>query len=99
MAQETQHTPGPWRFCEPDQISRWPVVQRGMSGGFQVKGDSPERTLADAKLIAAAPELLVSLKEMLVLAEGMSVELDLPGDPGEFRRARAAVAKAEGQAI
>lgn len=52
----TKHTEGPWELIEWDD--RWPAVQRQKEGGFQVIGTNPKSALADARLIASAPDLL-----------------------------------------
>lgn len=58
----SKHTPGPWRF-EPRDGFRPPYVVRGKEGGFAVLGRSPDQEDADARLIAAAPELLDALRQ------------------------------------
>ena len=87
-----KHTPGPWSIdAEPGQ-------------GVFVYGDaspldtddicevkwraSDETTLANARLIAAAPELLEALEELCSTL----------GECGMTVRARAAIAKATGEA-
>lgn len=59
----TQHTPGPWRY-EPGRNDRPPYVIRGSEGGFVVVGMTAARQDADARLIAAAPDLLSALVEI-----------------------------------
>ena len=92
----TTHTPGPWGFyVEPNGDS--PIVYvvddhctphdilRGESGfGLDI-------TRANARLIAAAPDLLATLKELIDL------EGPLPGNVAWFNKAVAAVARAEGR--
>lgn len=56
------HTPGPWIVLLPDMDYQKPLVKRGMEGGFAVMGLSKERELADAYLIAAAPDMLAALE-------------------------------------
>ena len=85
----SKHTPGPWRV-EADGV----IV--GPSNGFSPFGgcgccDSPwmnghdgEACQANARLIAAAPELLGALK-------------DMGARYGLTEQARAAIAKAEGE--
>lgn len=54
----SQHTAGPWRLIEMD--GKAVGVQMGRAGGFIIDaGANPE---ANARLIAAAPELLDALK-------------------------------------
>ena len=107
-------TPGPWYAGEQSEISGWvdisiPGYSRNSvafatpatSGDAEARRD-PE-TLANARLIAAAPELLESLED-LVLMYGHRGGVDptsdalLPADqqPEEVRNAMAAIAKAVG---
>lgn len=60
----TKHTPAPWRY-QPGRDSRPPYVIRGSEGGFVVVGMTADRQEADAALIAAAPDLLSALEQML----------------------------------
>ena len=88
----TQHTPGPWSYLAGDGLAWRPSVQRATEGGFVVVGLSRNREEADAKLIAAAPELLEALKDALCA-------LDCCGkDYPAASKARAAIAKATGAA-
>jgi hypothetical protein len=91
-----QHTPGPWRIYEDGMIGsasvrRFPemtVIKPGT-----VKGETIGVAMANAKLIAAAPELLAACKAAMAFGsqgdthDGLSVSEIL----------RAAVAKAEGK--
>ena len=91
-------TPGPWvvkgvsgrTLCVTDKDSRY-VVDR-----FELGGRSPGEHLANAHLIAAAPALLASLKELLELSDCDPTEIGgvekLVKD-----RARKAVRLAEGR--
>ncbi len=58
------HTPGPWTVIDPygDEFG----VQMGRTGGFLVPGANTE---ANARLIAAAPELLDTLRGLLAIPE------------------------------
>ena len=97
----TKHTPGPWRFTPRNNWNEWskPIVQRGEQGGFCVEGLSTEAEDADARLIAAAPELLEALQ--IGYAETMDY-IDRNKLGGENNHwlvlARAAIAKATGAA-
>ncbi|MEJ1159456.1 hypothetical protein [Prosthecomicrobium sp. N25] len=88
-----KYTPGPWSF-QPGQ-NNWPhpSVWRGNEGGFQVLGTSRERSEADARLIAAAPDLLESLKDVVAVVQ----ERDPGFDADVLRTARAVIARAEGR--
>ena len=56
-------TKGPWRVSVCF-VRRTPLVQRGMSGGFYVTDDDDLRAIADANLIASAPEMYEMLKSV-----------------------------------
>jgi len=90
------HTPGPW---EPDYWGDREIDIYSADGSLvcQMRGgstDEEDDSEPDARLIAAAPELLSELKRMLSLwEEAIGYEKDWMdmGYP-----ARAAIAKAEG---
>lgn len=78
MTDETKHTPGPWTFDEFEDggdeieiIGRpvWPCRMNDRKGDWPVAktddllGDHPEENLANARLIAAAPDMLAMLKK------------------------------------
>jgi hypothetical protein len=90
------HTPGPWavREAEGDELYE---VYREAGGELIAYAAATAKQRVNARLIAAAPELLRELKLMLSLWENASSNywhakeyMDM-GDP-----ARAAIAKAEG---
>lgn len=91
---EARHTPGPWHVCKPSARSL-PHIKS--ADGIYVM-DAPARNgkqhakvrqLADARLIAAAPELLEALQLIVQWdAAGMAL-LD-----HHIARANAAIAKA-----
>lgn len=96
MNAQSKHTPGPWMAG--------PINGYGELNGIQVKeqrglvlavaiGDVPELdSEANARLIAAAPELLRCLRNMIDLYE------QLQGHPTAYsHESRAAIAKAEGR--
>ena len=77
-----QHTPGPWTVVAID----W--AETG-NARFEIKGI--RRTgMADARLIAAAPDLLEALQSVLNSC------LDSQGLADAYKQARAAIAKVEG---
>jgi hypothetical protein len=86
------HTPGPWRYLPGDGPAFRPLVMHD-EGGFIVQGRSREREEADAKLIAAAPDLLKQL-EMCVTA----LEMAGVGASLICKDARVAIAMATGAA-
>ena len=77
----SKHTPGPWQYRMVDNYSR--IYMPGITGPM-LYGYTGEE---DARLIAAAPELLAALEGILVWDDG-----NLPGDMIEA--ARAAIVKA-----
>jgi len=93
-----QHTPGPWRLerttgGHPAVIGSAPLHPRGgLVAELVAVGQS------DARLIAAAPDLLAALREVAEATSGTSA--DALGQLVDLMRdtARAAIAKAEGRA-
>lgn len=62
----SEHTPGPWRACNNYGYSIWRIFASWRTGSktvAEVVGDSAE-TEANARLIAAAPEMLELLAEI-----------------------------------
>ncbi len=90
----SKHTPGPWKWgvdfnglCGPEKGME--VLRFQMYEGMWLEyGESQE---ANARLIAAAPDLLEALVE-LEAGSGSS-----PGANKRFSKARAAIAKARGE--
>ena len=89
----TGHTPGPWKFIPPDDQ----VLDLFSPEYFFIDGPGADvhghMTIADARLIAAAPELLEALKNAVNALQicGMKFE-------HVEAEACAAIAKAEGGA-
>ena len=102
---QTQHTPGPWyvfhsayrgRFDDdgPGAFSIGDAPTARSANILCSRYEWPERAeemKANAHLMAAAPDLLESLRLMVDL-----VELVVPFEGETLRRARAAIAKATG---
>ena len=97
---KARHTPGPWqtrgRFITgtPERLDRMYHIYQGA-----LADDSPFAacsTEADARLIAAAPELLEALKAILHIRRWDLIEADGVLDMAEAAIAKAAIAKAEG---
>jgi len=95
---ETKHTPGPW-------VIDWNVSRLDIFGSDEtalvaslrrstLSQTIDEAARANARLIAAAPELLDSLSEILDYKGGADSALH---DEYVMDRARAALAKAEGK--
>ena len=94
-----KHTPGPWGYW-PNCCRDGGMVTADKYGGHvaapTVYPKHPEATKANAQLIAAAPDLLEALVD-LVDAEWM-VSNDWGGDRDTvYEKAKAAIAKAKAQ--
>jgi len=89
---EAKHTPGPWFIEGMDMDIKSPSDHPGFRLA-QVHGGRPwwERE-ANARLIAAAPELLATLQELI------DIEGPQPGSAAWADKARALIAKATGAA-
>lgn len=105
---EQMHTAGPWHVLEGEYRKngrKFPVV---FAAGEELKYIAycddqlyfyePTNNLANARLIAAAPELLAAAMYAVdQLAEGNDPDLDADGDEIDpFERLRAAILKATG---
>lgn len=109
---ESKHTPGPWVATKADiydsDPNRWSVCTSGERGYFiaTIENDAPGDTLkteeANARLIAAAPDLFKAATGIIWLANNAH---NVQQDPEGFvtflkaaaEDAREAVAKATGQ--
>lgn len=79
-----QHTPGPWRIGDAGHTVFGPP-----NGNPSPKTIARDTIKSDARLIAAAPELLKALVDVLA-ADGDLNAMD-------FKMYRAAIAKAQGE--
>jgi len=115
-AMTTKHTPGPWRVITdddeylPGEMSDFIDIGHCCFSAHAVTAlqknynhDSAEEHLANARLIAAAPDLLEALSDTLAALQVASNAQEKSGDivgasetQFKLRRARAAIAKAEG---
>lgn len=91
------HTPGPWSATKHDEsCGYWHVDSPGtaMGGVATCYSTASGSTEANARLIAAAPDLLAALVAMLATQEQTK-----PAIPkvAAMSMARAAIAKAEGK--
>jgi len=91
------YTPGPWKVVEhtPESASVR-IDEDCLISGAYLGGESDTLTVANARLIAAAPELLESAKDALESLKR------LPNTEGAYRitviqELQAAIAKAEGR--
>lgn len=86
-------TPGPWRVYPPGHcVPYYDVCDRIVSDNPSGRSANDGPSDADAALIAAAPDLLESLEELVLDAIGRGVT----GGP-LIRKAQAAVRKARGE--
>lgn len=97
----SKHTPGPWGIGDSDlPVSQLAVMSRANTGrkhstiarvvNPDFVGMTPFEGEANARLIAAAPELLAALQEIVAAADGEGWDqID-----ADFSKARAAIAKA-----
>lgn len=108
-----EHTPGPWKVL-PHVFSRDYIRVRGTRLGsrykianvhmpyldtfYLIQDDANEESIANARLIAAAPELLEALKGLLADITEYMVINNLGGHNNHSHVwARASIAKAEGR--
>ena len=87
------HTPGPWRIVERASINgaRIAALDGTIIGGVSAAADKPlDQKAADARLFAAAPELL----EALQFADETFAGLSWDADGTTRKPIRAAIAKA-----
>ena len=86
-----KHTPGPWLAERTPESSYFDWYVRGKRFAVGINTDNNE---ADARLIASAPDLLDALRAM----EHEFGRTYLPGSSSAVDAARAAIAKALGEA-
>ena len=90
---ETKHTPGQWETLDNSIIAGAiciAVIED--DGGYEAPAD---QRLANARLIAAAPELLEALEAILKVGKGVPGPLNMIGTQMVREFARAAIAKAK----
>lgn len=88
MSTPTKHTPGPWYVDRREILSGEGRFLRGLAEVFSGAADSLEQADANCRLIAAAPDLLNALRDLLHTT-GVTSE--------HYSAAIRAVAKAEGR--
>lgn len=90
---KTKHTPGPWRYwTQRRPESEDTCTFRNLDGAEILRAVTVTLTESDARLIAAAPELLAALEELVNAYIGDVTATRAP----EVIAARAAIAKATG---
>lgn len=97
----TSHTPGPWFVPAPTYRTLYVEARIG-NGMLQEVAScgptaDPAQQAANARLIAAAPELLEALRGMLALDEEHHQRGHCDDVCAEVLKARAAIAKATGE--
>lgn len=97
----SKHTPGPWRVGTPGPNGCYSVgTTKGLMTAMVAHSinmaDQREQAEGDARLIAAAPELLAALISLLAMCERQT-DFNDDGDGAMFEHCRAAIAKATGQ--
>jgi len=99
----TKHTPGPWKFWDrADPFSALVTDDAGIAGIaapiVRIRGIemSPEEMRANARLIAAAPDLLEALRGIIEIGKR---DLTNPKYDGYFNAALTALQKAEGSDV
>lgn len=83
---EIKHTPGPFEVRYPegfmytivDQEGRTVATINGQHGDLETCEEHEERHLADAKLLAAAPEMLAALKDAVKLIDWLGGNMNQP---------------------
>ena len=83
---EAKHTPGPWHAVIAGGVQ--PVIGGPLITSAHTKSGMLPNYEANARLIAAAPELLEALRGVVRVADRSTIEFDA---------ARAAIAKATGE--
>jgi len=107
-----KHTPGPWTYSRSEQRGHWRFYVAQADGARYTPHYSDVATLiaetvsderrsiqeANARLIAAAPDLLEALKDVCTQLLGWGVSTD-PEHPDRvaLRNAESAIAKATGE--
>ena len=100
-----KHSPGPWIVDPVDPLNiispalstppRWEIIAKCSGPSLSTDETGKKRALADARLIAAAPDLLEALRQMTNAAYrpcGHTVDCACPQGA-----AKSAIAKAEGK--
>lgn len=96
----SQYIPGPWSYGQESVDPEWWIVT--IKGGLIVANVNAHfHQEANACLIAAAPDLLESLKAMTEVAEGQGAKwrAKCPDGNSPLGLAHAAIAKAEGRTL
>jgi len=94
---ETKHTPGPWVFIEDvGRVSRGTPKREGDVICFIARGGLPE-SIANGRLIAAAPDLLQALEHIVAVSNWATTIQSEEQYDAMIADAEAALVKARGQ--
>lgn len=91
---QSQHTPGPWIVQGDTYVTVNSLI---IAHCKQAGNTTLEEAQANARLIAAAPELLEALEDLIGYAEHRFGDNDYYKNHGCMNKARAAIAKARGE--
>ena len=90
----SNHTPAPWRVDRGSMLNHVNVITPHHEWICYLGSVSRPDVVADANLIAAAPELLEALEDFISSARTLCLDHSLGK---EMQNARAAIAKAKGE--
>ena len=100
---EAKHTPGPWMNSNGTILApAGKVAEAGNPGYDGFAAESEDEAIANARLIAAAPDLLAALRKALEWVEHVqsvawdSIPEGMRGDNGAAWAIRSAIARATG---
>lgn len=93
-----KHTPGPWRAMPDGYIQRDAVDPFGGAVVAHVRHSAPDRQAANARLIAAAPDLLDMCERLLGFGLYYGDPTAIAAGDGMLNAAKALIAKAKGGA-
>ena len=103
---DAKHTPGPWQARKDPYCDAWPILAESTAIGPSMRtvarvsaahhGDSTEKE-ANARLIAAAPDLLAELIKATDLLDSVSRSFTDDVYSGPVAHFRAAIARAQGK--
>jgi hypothetical protein len=96
-----RHTQGPWKaegvWEAEGSNGGWSVDAGDVEVAFLYHTETRTDAEADANLIAASPELLEALRDMVASYDGLRDVVTSPVVLGKLAKADAAIAKAEGR--
>lgn len=91
---ETKHTPGKWNIVESNKIDEEAHIQTDLKSICRMWIQMDSQDMANARLIAAAPDLLEALK---ALVADLKPYMGQGRMDDKIRNAIAAIAKATGE--